>query len=124
VTSTYPSEVIWATRGRTWGFRFLLDAGMGDPLPEYERAFNELTEEPAAWRRVGDVVALRMPDPHGRRDAAGRVIPHEFVVFGDLADSVTSLDEGRHKLWPLVERAYARVWGAETAPTFDDLRFE
>ncbi|CCQ13378.1 putative uncharacterized protein [Rhodococcus sp. AW25M09] len=59
------SHLIWATRGRNWGFRFLLDAGKGDPLPLYERAFAELGDEPAAWHRSGQVVAVRFPDPGG-----------------------------------------------------------
>ena len=31
--------LIWATRGRTWGFRFLRDGGLEDPLDTYEEAF-------------------------------------------------------------------------------------
>ncbi|PXW33693.1 UNVERIFIED_CONTAM: hypothetical protein DES50_102316 [Williamsia faeni] len=118
------SHLIWATRGRKWGFRFLLDAGLGDPLPEYERAFAELADEPAAWRRNGHVVAVRFPDPEGRRDAAGRVIPHEFVVFGDGADVVNSVYDGEQHLWPLVEQSFEHVWDADTTPSVADLRFE
>jgi len=114
--------LIWATRGRSWGFRFLLDAGLGDPLPEYERAFGELRDAPTAWRRDGGHVALRFPDPLGRRDAAGRVIPHEFVLFGRLADAVGSVDEGVREVWPLVAEAYAGVWEASDPPTAADLR--
>ena len=32
-------RLIWATRGRSWGFRFLLNAGLPDPLADYERSF-------------------------------------------------------------------------------------
>lgn len=119
-----PSQLIWATRGHTWGFRFLLDAGFSDPLHEYERAFAGLPDAPAAWGRAGRAVALRLPDPQGRRDFSGRVIPHEFVVFGDMVDVVDSVDDGLHRLWPLVERAYERVWNADAAPSVDDLRFD
>lgn len=116
-------QLIWATRGRSWGFRFLLDAGLADPLPEYERAFKGLSEPPAAWRREGKDVALRFPDPLGRRDASGRVIPHEFVVFGDRAGNIGSVAEGIRQIWPLVEHAYARIWDTDKAPTGEDLRF-
>ena len=118
------SHLIWATRGRNWGFRFLLDAGLGDPLPEYERAFAELADEPAAWHRNVQVVAVRFPDPEGRRDAAGRVIPQEFVVFGDGADFVNSVYDGVQHLWPLVEQSFERVWAADTAPSVGNLRFD
>jgi hypothetical protein len=115
--------LIWATRGRTWGFRFLLDGGLSDPLLEYERVFADLRDDPREFSRVGGKVALRFPDPLGRRDVAGRVIPHDFVVSGDLAGNIQSVDDGLHQVWPLVEAAYARVWDAEGPPTAAELRF-
>ena len=114
--------LIWATRGRFWGFRFLLKGGLSDPLPAYERSFAGDDDEPATWRRAAGTVALRFPDPLGRRDASGRVIPHEFVVFGDLADEIESVEDGRTHIWPRVAEAYARVWDAERPPSAADLR--
>lgn len=115
--------LIWATRGRSWGFRFLLDGGLPDPLPEYERVFAELDDAAASWRRSGGTVAVRFPDPMTRRDASGRVIPHEFVVFGDLANDVASVEDALRVIWPLVEDAYARVWDAEVPPSPADVGF-
>lgn len=119
----YPERLIWATRGRNWGFRFLAHGGMSDPLLEYERVFADLGDERAAWHRVAGKVALRFPDPDGRRDAAGRVIPHEFVVSGDLANDIQSAEEGLQRVWPLVAEAYDRVWKDEVPPSATDLRF-
>lgn len=116
-------SLIWATRGRSWGFRFLLDGGRSDPLPDYERSFANLEDEPVTWRRAAGTVALRFPDPSGRRDAAGRVIPHEFVVLGDLAAKIGSVEDGLQQIWPLVAEAYARVWDAEGPPSVADLDF-
>ncbi len=110
----HSDSVIWATRGRSWGFRFLLDARLSDPLPDYERAFGDLRDAPTAWRRQDGQVALRFPDPLGRQDSAGRVIPHEFVLFGDLAAAVDSVQDGLNKVWPLVSEMYARVWETPT----------
>lgn len=115
------AELIWATRGRNWGFRFLLNAGLPDPLAEYERCFADLGDEPRAWRRVAGRVALRFPDPLGRRDAAGRVIPHEFVLLGGWADDIDSVGDGLQHVWPLVADAYARVWDAEVPPPGPDI---
>ncbi|OZD37380.1 hypothetical protein CH252_33375 [Rhodococcus sp. 06-1477-1B] len=106
----HSASLIWATRGRTWGFRFLLDAGLSDPLPVYERAFEDLSDAPTAWRRLNGQVALRIPDPLGRRDSARRVIPHEFVIFGDLAAAVDSVEDGLDEVWPLVSDMYASIW--------------
>ena len=118
-----PKGLIWATRGRSWGFRFLLNGGLPDPLLEYERVFANLKDEPAVWHREGSTVALRFPDPLGRRDAAGRVIPHEFVVFAKFDVEIDSVEDGRDKVWPRVAGAYAPVWDAERAPSVMDLRF-
>jgi hypothetical protein len=112
-----PERLIWATRGRSWGFRFLLKGGLSDPLPVYERSLAHLGDEPAACHRAAGTVALRFPDPLGRRDASGRVIPHEFIAFGDLADGIESVEDGLLHVWPLVAAAYAGVWDAERPPT-------
>lgn len=118
-----PTALIWATRGRNWGFRFLLTAGLDDPLPTYEHAFAGLSDSPTAWRPDGATIAVRFPDPLDRRDSASRVIPHEFVAIGDLATTVSCVEEGIQRLWPLVDRAYARVWDQEAAPLTEDLVF-
>ena len=115
------SRLIWATCGRSWGFRFLLTGELPDPLPVYDRVFAGLEDEPAAWRRAAGKVALRFPDPLGRKDAAGRVIPHEFVVSGDLADRIESVEDGLELVWPRVEVTYARVWDAKRPPAPADL---
>ena len=117
-----PERLIWATRGRSWGFRFVFAGGLRDPLMEYERFFTDLGDEPTAWHRVAGKGALRFPDPEGRRDAAGRVIPHEFVVSGDLATHIRSAEEGRQQVWPLVAEVYARIWDADGPPLAGDLR--
>jgi len=118
-----PQRLIWATRGRSWGFRFLLNGGLSDPLPDYARIVAHLEDKPTTWCRAAGAVALRFPDPLGRRDASGRVIPHEFAVFGDLADEVESVEDGLERVWPLVAEAYARVWNAPKPPSVADLRF-
>lgn len=113
-------SMIWATRGKTWGFRFLRRGGLSDPLPSYEAAFAELEGQPEGLARVGDRVALRFPDPEGRTDRAGRVIPHDFVLSGDLAARVHSVADGIAEVWPLVAEEYAGVWDLATPPPSTD----
>lgn len=110
-------RLIWATRGRTWGFRFLRDGEFPDPLPEYVNAFSGIEHERRVWRRVGETVALRFPDPFERQDSAGRVIPHEFVALGSLADGINSVEDGLRVLWPLVADEFARVWELPQPPS-------
>lgn len=103
-------SLIWATRGRTWGFRFLRDGGFADPMPAYDAAFVGIDAGPSACQRVGTTVAVRFPDPSGRKDAAGRLIPHEFVVYPPLANQVDSVPDALEKVWPLVAEEYDTVW--------------
>lgn len=105
--------LIWATRGRNWGFRFLRDGGFADPLPEYDAAFAGMGAGPSAYYRVGTTVAVRFPDPFGRKDSAGRVIPHELVVFPPLSNRVESVDDALEKVWPLVAEEYETAWDSD-----------
>ncbi|GAA4317490.1 hypothetical protein [Klenkia terrae] len=111
---------LWATRGQTWGFRFLRNGGFDDPLPVYDRAFTGAGDEPEVWHRPAhpdSPAALRFPDPLGRRDRSGRVIPHEFVVLPPLVDGIYSVDEGVQVLWGLVADEFGRVWDLPEPPS-------
>lgn len=110
-------SLIWATRGRTWGFRFMRDGGSKDPLRVYDEVFSGVGEEPEIWRRVAAKGALRFPDPLGRQDRAGRIIPHEFVVLGSLADKIDSVEDGRRLIWPQVAKEFNRVWELPKPPS-------
>ena len=115
-------DLVWATRGRSWGFRFLLDGGLADPLFQYEEVFGDLQDETTAWRRAAGRIALRFPDPLGRRDAAGRVISHDFIVLRTSAADIKAVEDGPIKIWPLVAETYARVWDTAAPPSAADLR--
>lgn len=109
-------NLIWATRGKSWDFRFLLDGGYRDPLVTYEHAFSDFHGEPLVCQQVDKDVALRFPDPLGRKDDAGRVIPHDFVVMGTLTSRAESVADGLANIWPLVAAIYEQVWSAEKPP--------
>lgn len=112
-------KLIWATRGKSWGFRFILSGGYPDPLVEYDKVFSGFEYEPSLCRRVGDKVALRFPDPEGRTDAAGRVIPHDFVVFPPLADQIHSVEDGIELVWklPEVSEMFESLWRERKPPS-------
>lgn len=104
---------LWATRGWRWGFRFLRDGGLPDPLPTHLRAFEQIGAAAEGFAVGQGVIALRFLDPGGRKDFAGRPIPHEFVLLEPLDVSVTTLEEGRALVWPHVEAEYAELWAAQ-----------
>lgn len=114
------ARFIWATRGKVWGFRFLRRGGYEDPLTVYEGAFAEIGDNTEAWSQSLNGVALRFPDPEGRRDAAGRVIPHDFVLLGSWAEGVDSLEAGRGRVWPEVADEFRRVWDRTEPPLVTD----
>lgn len=113
-------NVIWAVRGRSWGFRFLLDGGLPDPLLTYERAFSGVEGEREVSRRVDGMVAVRFPDPEHRCDGAGRPISHDVVILPPAADDVRP-DDVSAQVWPELADVYARVWEQPRPPSAVDL---
>lgn len=115
-------KLIWATRGRSWGFRFLLNGGLVDPLATYEEAFARASGERTFLKHARSVTALRFPDPLGRCDESGRVIPHDVVILELSEPRVGSVEAGRELVWPLMEAAFAEVWDRPRAPRPDSVR--
>lgn len=111
---------IWATRGRTWGFCFLRSGGFLDPLVEYDKAFSSVEDSIEAYRQTDNRVALRFPDPLGRKDRVGRTIPHEFVLEGSLASKVHSVKDGLNIVWPHVADEYAEIWDSREPPAMTE----
>ena len=107
---------IWATRGRTWGFRFLRTGDLPDPFDVYETAFAGTEDAIDAFYKRGATLAVRFADPEGRRDRAGRVIPHEFVILAPEAARFDTAEEARAALWDAVAEQYATLWDKRTAP--------
>lgn len=88
----------------------------------YESAFVSADHETSLFRRSGEIVALRFPDPLGRADTARRAIPHDFVILNSTSTSIESVDDGLREIWPIVADAYAGVWNDETPPSIASIR--
>jgi len=82
----------------------------------YEEAFSGAEEVSEVSRRAAGRLALRFPDPLGRQDASGRVIPHDFVVFDSVPDDLDSVADGIRLIWPLVADEFDRVWALPEPP--------
>ena len=104
--------LLWATRGRSWGFRFLPVEGTtgADPLALYERAYIGHEDESEGCWRTGGLLAVRFADPEGRTDESGRVIPHELVLDADEATDLATPEGAVAQLWPLLAARYAELW--------------
>ena len=113
-------RLIWVTRGRTWGSRFLRDGQISDPLHDYETAFLGFEDAQEVWQRIGDRVALRFADPSGKRDQSGRQIFHDFVVFSPDSENINSLEDGLRLVWPQVSEQFERSWNQPNPPASGD----
>ncbi|MFT3797333.1 hypothetical protein [Microbacterium sp.] len=78
--------------------------------------FEALSGEREGIARRGDDVGLRLLDPEGRTDRAGRPIQHDFVVSGALAEQIHSVADGLALVWPVVAAEYARCWDRADPP--------
>lgn len=109
-------KIIWSTRGRTWGFRLLRTAGLAKPLASLEEALAHLDDDQEGWCWLGDRGALRFLDPRQRRDLAGRIIPHELVVFAPHASGSDSFDDVRQRVWAEVADEFERIYAEPEPP--------
>lgn len=62
---------------------------------------------------MNEATSLRFPDPDGRTDRAGRVIPHEFVVLAPDHANLQDADAARRTLWDAVGRGQGTVRGGQ-----------
>ena len=108
--------MIWATRGWDWGFRFLRDGGLDDPLDVYDAVFVGAGDATELLVHRDGYTGLRFPDPAGRTDRSGRSIPHEFVLWAGVVTDLASVEAGRDFVWPLVAREYDATWLSPTPP--------
>lgn len=110
-------NLLWYTRGREWGFRYLhlpeLRTGGWDPI--YDSIFESDARIPRRWHGAITLaegkplgyVASRFHD-HGAvwKDDVGREIPHEMLVIldSDATEEIAGLD------WERVVMDYVRTY--------------
>ena len=103
-----PTELIHATRGKNKGFAFLKQGGIPNYLQEYESAFGH-RPEPGMFQRFGknsEKIAASFLDPEGKKDFAGRIIPHEIIIPSTMAHGINNLDDVKTKIWPLLKETH------------------
>ncbi len=102
-----PTQILHASRGKNKGFQFYKNGGIPDPLSVYEQAFgkdNGLSEQ---FKWVGKTIAASFPDPQGRKDFSGRVIPHQIIIPQTMTAGINNLDDVKEKIWPLLQDTYS-----------------
>ena len=114
-----PNDILWSSRGKDWGFRILQHPTTFecDWLDIHKAVFANSKDDEGFYERtqvrIGLIekkcVGIRFLDPELRCDSAGRVIPHEFIVFGQSSLALEDNTDWVH-LWPVVSEDYAILY--------------
>lgn len=108
-----PTNIIHSSRGHTKGFHFLERGGINNPLAEREKAGISDSTPIGTFKRYGNNLEkafVSFHDPLGRRDFAGRVIPHEVHLPKHLAEGVNTHEEAVNKAWPLIKDKFDTMY--------------
>jgi hypothetical protein len=112
--SAEPTDIIHATRSRTKGFQFRAKGGLSDPFMEWSKNDDGSSMGPA-FLRYGDrneKVVGTFLDPLGRKDQAGRVIPHTVILPEHLSKNVHNADDLFNKAWDLIKDDFDKFYDA------------
>lgn len=108
-----PTSLIHVSRGKNRGFTFLAEGGTKTYLAAYDK-FNLSSESGKEFLiRAKDgsgELGVRIQDPLGRRDFAGRSIPHDIVIPASMAEGINSVDDVKSKIWPLLKDTYSAFY--------------
>lgn len=108
-----PTGIMFSSRGIDKGFHFLQNGGLKDPLKELEKAGVGDSTPIGTFKRYGknaEKVYVSFSDPLGRKDAAGRVIPHSVHLPKHLAEGVNTHEEAVNKAWPLIKDSFDAMY--------------
>lgn len=111
-----PVGLVHSTRGKIRGFSFPQHGGLTDPIKEYDKSGLTKDLSDNAFIRYGsknEKIAARFIDPLGRKDAAGRLIPHEVLLPEDMARGINNHDDVVKKTWPLIKDIYNGFYRSE-----------
>lgn len=114
-----PNDILWSSRGKDWGFRILQHPNFEyEWLDVYKEVFANSKDDERFYKRtqvkIGltkkeECVGIRFLDPELRCDSAGRIIPHEFIVFGQSSLALKDHTDWV-QLWPIISEKYAKLY--------------
>jgi hypothetical protein len=115
-----PEHILWSTRGLDWGFSLVLVPKLKcqDWLRVRDAIFGGSSNDGDFFKRdsIGlcgsreEYAAVRFLDPKGRKDRAGRVIPHEFVIFGPSSNPFNDGATLKEAAWKQAESCYKEIF--------------
>jgi hypothetical protein len=113
-TDAEPTGIIFNSRGKNLGHRFLMDGGIG-----FEGGFSQMVKSGGTESNIDDFtrfgdnlekVRSSFLDPEGRTDRAGRAIMHDLVIPAGLSKDINSVEDVKKKIWPMVSEAYDKFY--------------
>lgn len=104
-----PTDIIYASRGLNKGFRVFKNGNSPSPIEVMDKAFGgDLNNTDSShFQKTDGRVAATFLDPEGRKDRAGRVIPHMVVVPKTMSTSLNNLDDVVQKIWPIIKDTHS-----------------
>jgi hypothetical protein len=102
-----PITVMHLSRGKNKGFRFYNDGQSPSPLSEYDKGFEGHQESASHFKKYDGKIAATFLDPEGRKDRAGRPIPHQVIIPKSMADGIDNVNDVVTKIWPIIKEDYS-----------------
>lgn len=103
------TNVAHLSRGKDYGFRVIQSGGSSDAVSSADSVFGEDasgSSMPGNFEKKEGHVLSTFLDPEGRKDRAGRVIPHTVVVPPSQSSGLNSSKDVQDKIWPKLKDNY------------------
>lgn len=100
-------NIAFFSKPKNRGFQIFNDGNHPKPLSLLDEVFgtkqdvrDELIDSPYG-------LGVTLSDPQGRKDRAGRTIPHVIIIPNSMRSDIRSVQDVQDKIWPLLEESYA-----------------
>lgn len=115
-----PTDLIYGTRAKYHGFTLLKKGDTPDVLSIFEKGLgrDRLDVDNFFEKFDGGKIAASFLDLQGRKDFAGRVIPHMIIIPADKAQGINSIDDVKTKIWPTLEKTYQAFYDQYEKPSY------
>jgi hypothetical protein len=102
-----PTDIVFYSRGKNKGLRFMQNGGTPTPLAEFGKGFQGDYDQPMDYfHKYEGKIAVVLKDPEGRKDHAGRYIPHNLIIPKSMAPGIDNIDDVVEKIWPKLKDIY------------------
>lgn len=98
------------TRTKNRGFSVFNDGNHPKPMTMANKIMGDDWDTSDKLMDTDRGLGVLLTDPEGRKDRAGRDIPHLIIMPNSMRDEIRSVDDVREKVWPALKDDYAAVY--------------